>query len=152
MSAEPHVTFRVADSDDILPLHRFLCLVAAPALIAPIDAEDSIAGVADVVNGNLIAFVAEINGEIVGSLGLVCPDLWYNRKVKFFTDRWFFIYPQLAHAGVGAGLQAEAHALAARAGVDLVIHGKMSRRHRAVANGVVYQPLDTLRPQDSQVA
>ncbi len=139
---------RCAEEDDIIPIHRFLCLVAGPVLLAPIDAEDSIRGVADVVQGNLIAFVAEINGEIVGSLGLVAPTFWYNQRVTFFADRWFFTYPQLANQGVGAALQAEAHALASRAGVDLVIHGKMHRRHRAVGGGVVYVPMNTLHPQD----
>jgi hypothetical protein len=37
-------TIRCADQDDIIPVHRFLCLVAQPVLMAPIDAEDSIAG------------------------------------------------------------------------------------------------------------
>jgi|EndMetStandDraft_7_1072992.scaffolds.fasta_scaffold648088_2 hypothetical protein len=142
-------TIRCADQDDIIPIHRFLCLVAQPVLMAPIDAEDSIAGVADVIGGNAYALVAEINGEIVGSLGLVTPVWWYNRKVPFFTDRWFFIYPQLAHLGVGAGLQAEAHATAARAGADLVINGKMVRRSRASGPGIVYTSPTVLRPGEA---
>jgi GNAT superfamily N-acetyltransferase len=142
-----HLEIRYAAGDeDVIALHRWLCVVAAPVLMAPIDAQDSIAGVADVVNGNVAAILAEIRGEIVGAIGLVAPAWWYNHRVKFMTDRFFFVFPQLANQGIGAALLAEAHALATRCDLELVINGKMVRRNRAAGRGLVFRSPVVLHP------
>src|SRR5258708_3124887 len=72
------------------------------------------------------AIVAEIKGEVVGTIGvtLVEQELWYSKVPwKFMTNRWFFIYPQLAHSGIGGALLAEAGAMCTQIGFDLVIDG-----------------------------
>jgi hypothetical protein len=61
---------------------------------------------------------------------------WYNHEARFFTDRWFFVYPQFANVGVGAAMLAEASAIAAHARMDIVINGKLKRRASHLGRGV----------------
>jgi GNAT superfamily N-acetyltransferase len=114
-------------------LHLFLCLVASPVLLAPIDALESMNGVVNVVESGR-AVVATINGEIVGSIGVSLEKWWYAKDAYFLGDRWFFIYPVLRQRGVGALLLAEAHAMAVKDRIDLVLTGKLRRR----ANGILF--------------
>jgi hypothetical protein len=62
--------------------------------------------------------VAEINGEIVGSLGLVSSGLVVQSQGSILYGSVVLHLSATCHLGVGAGLQAEAHATAARAGAD----------------------------------
>lgn len=144
-------SIRFADGDaDVISIFRFLCFVSAPVLLAPIDAQDAVTEVNRIVHGQAtgegFAVIAEINGEIVGTLGVVKVPWWYNVKSDFLTDRFFFTYPALANSGIGAGLQAEAAAIAAQLGLDLIINGKFVRRNRRAGRGVVYTSPTVIRP------
>lgn len=77
------------------------------------------------------ALVAERAGQMVGTVGVICPEYWYG-DVRFFADRWFFAVPD-AQREIGSALRAEAEAMAREAGLKLVINLKQ----RGVGN-VIY--------------
>jgi len=137
--------------DDIIKIFRFLVLVARPALLAPVDSQKAVTEIGRIVNDphrtdgpmpDSFAIVAEIKGELVGTIGvtLVEQELWYSKTPwKFMTNRWYFVYPQLANSGVGGALLAEAGALCTQIGFDLVIEGKTARRNRHAGRGTLFR-------------
>lgn len=135
-AAAPAARFEIGFAEDTdaqaQELHRFLCVISAPALLAPINAADSMNGVLDVLRDGF-AVTARLNGHLIGSLGIVRVSFWYNHDAKFMTDRWLFAYPDFHHAGVGTGMIAEAQAIAYRAGIPLVINGHQKRRGNGIA-------------------
>jgi len=135
--ARPDFVVRAAESDDdVAAIHAFLLAVSGPALLAPVDPADSRAEVYRVVHEEA-AFVATVDGAIVGTLGIVMVPWWYNRAAQFLTDRWCFVAPAYRHAGVFSGLLAEADALAASVGLTFIFNGK-SRRKDARRERIVY--------------
>ena len=134
------IDFATTD-DDAVELHRFLCVIAQPVLMAPIDANDSMAEVLRVMKEGA-AITARINGELVGALGIIAVSWWYNKAFSFMTDRFFFTYPQLHHLGIGARLVAEAKIIADQAAMQLVVNGHLRRRSNGVAftHPTVHQP------------
>lgn len=72
--------------------------------------------------------MAIVDGFLVGTLGIMKVNWWYNPKASFLTDRWHFVLPQHQHGPVNEALQAEALALAADAGLPYVDNGKLRRR------------------------
>jgi hypothetical protein len=135
------ITFASTD-EDAIELHRFLCVIAQPVLMAPIDAQDSMTELLRVIKDGA-AITARINGELVGALGIVAVPWWYSTKHSFMTDRFFFTYPALYHLGVGARLEAEAKIIADQAGMYLIINGHLRRR----SNGVAFTRPKVHRPQ-----
>lgn len=135
----------VTSEEQCIELHKFLCVIAQPVLFAPIDPADSINEVLRVSEEGL-SIVARCNGEIVGALGLTKACWWYNNQVEFLTDRWFFVYPQFANCGVGAGLLGEASAMAVGVGMDIVINGKLKRRAQAVGRGLLFSQPTVISP------
>jgi GNAT superfamily N-acetyltransferase len=127
--ALPEVTIRRAKGDDdIAAIHRFLCLVAHPAVRAraPIDPIKSVREIKRVVDTQW-AVIAEINGELVGSLGLIKVDWWYA-NAEFLTERWLFTYPALWHRGVGPALLGYAGAVGTATGLKVIINGHVRMR------------------------
>lgn len=110
-----------------IELHRYLCLISGPALLAPIDPQDSMNGVLDVLKSGF-AVTARADGHLVGSLGVIRVPFYYNRKFFFMTDRWYFSYPEFRNTSVGARMLLEAHAVAIGAGCELIITGHLKRR------------------------
>jgi len=141
---------RLAESDqDAAAIDAFLCEVAARAgaLRCPVNPEKSmqevwrIARAVDLAQGDDIpygfALIAERAGEMVGTLGVICPAYWYGDQ-RFFTDRWFFAKAD-PQREIGPALRAEAEALAREAGLTLVINLKQ----RGVGN-VIYARFATM--------
>jgi GNAT superfamily N-acetyltransferase len=135
------VSFASTD-EEAVELHQFLCIVAQPVLMAPIDAQDSITEVVRVMKIGA-AINARLDGHLIGVLGIIAVPWWYNRQFSFMADRFFFVLPQFEHLGVGARLLAEAKIIADQAGMDLVITGHLRRR----SNGVVFTRPNVHRPQ-----
>jgi GNAT superfamily N-acetyltransferase len=124
------ITTRYAESDDdIVAIHRFLCAVSIPLLWAPIDAQDSINEVYRVVRQEC-AVIAIVDNLMVGTMGLMRMNWWYNTKYCFMVDRWFFTLPEATNKGVGARLKAEAEIIAKGAGIPLFIMGKWRKDKR----------------------
>lgn len=125
------IVIRYASTDDdVVELHRFLCVLSQPVLLAPIDAQDSVAEVMRVRDEGA-ALMAEIDGHLVGALGIIAVPWWYNTKVKFLTNRFWFVFPQFHHTGVSSRLLAEASAIAQSSGLELVIVSQAKRRATA---------------------
>jgi GNAT superfamily N-acetyltransferase len=137
--------------EDIISIFRFLVLVARPAMLGPIDSRKAVTEVGRIVMDphrtdgpppDSFAIVAEIDGELVGTIGVTAveQELWYSKTPwKFMTNRWFFTYPALANSGIGAALLAEAAAMCTQVGFDLLIDGKTVRRNRAAGRGVLFK-------------
>lgn len=132
MTDDAPVTIDYAETEqDCVDVHLFLCLVAKPHLLAPIDAQDSIAEVLRVRAEGAI-LLAKKNGHLIGSLGLIKHTWWFNTKAEFLTNRWLFVLPQFKHAGVGVRLEAEAAVIGQQAGIQVVIISHAKRRKAAM--------------------
>jgi len=145
------MTIRFGETEeDVIALHRFLCVVAQPVLLAEIDPIESIVEIEDIVYGRSetpgVAFMAEIDGELVGALGLIQPRWWYSKRY-YFTDRFLFTFPALRNRGIGARLLAEAGALSAQNDCDLVITGKLKRRNRSSGRGIIFTSPMVIEPE-----
>lgn len=114
-------------------IHLFLCMVARPHLLVPIDAHDAMDGIQEVASHGAI-IVAKKDGHLIGTLGLLADRWYFNRARSFLTNRWFFILPQFKHAGVGVLLEAEGAVFAQQIGLPLIIVSHTKRRSRAAAS------------------
>lgn len=119
-----------ATNDECLEVHHFLCIVAQPHLIAPIDAKDSIGGILEVANKGII-INARKEGHLIGTLGLLPMAYWFNNNAEFLGNRWFFVLPQFHFAGVGVRLEAEGAAFAHSIGLPMCISSHAKRRKSA---------------------
>jgi hypothetical protein len=91
--ALPGITIRFAETDDdVIAIHRFLCVVAGPTLPGPIDARDSANEVWRCANHD-VAIMAMCGDLLVGTIGLTNPAYWWNTKFKFLVNRWAFAIP-----------------------------------------------------------
>ena len=125
------ITIEYGTTDqDCIDVHLFLCVVGGPSPLAPIDANDSISEIMRVRDEGVF-LIARKEGHIIGSLGLILVPWWYNTKEKFFVNRWFSVFPQFHHAGVGVRLEAEAAAVGQASGYPVVIMSHAKRRKHA---------------------
>lgn len=131
------IVIRYAQTDDdVIAIHRFLCVVAGPTLPGPIDPKDSATEVWRVCNHD-VAIMAIRGDMLVGTIGLTKPSFWWNGRIGFLANRWFFCLPG-AHAG--KPLLKEAKAIAVATEVELhvfdetkgrlVIFNKSEKRQR----------------------
>lgn len=110
------ITVRYAATDaDVVYIHQFLCIVAGPTLPGDIDPKDSITEIWRVVTDD-IALMAMRGDVMVGTIGLAVPGFWWNGKVKYLANRWFYTLP-----GVKAAkpLLKEAISIAKASGLEL---------------------------------
>lgn len=111
------VTIRYAETDaDVVAIHGFLCVVAGPTLPGPIDPKDSATEVWRVANHD-VALMAMRDDMLVGTIGLVRPQFWWNSKLGFLANRWFFTLPG-SHAAKPLLKEAKGIAVAS----DLELH------------------------------
>lgn len=104
--------------------------MALPVLRCPINPKKSHDEVKRIVRDKT-ALMAMIDGELVGSMGLIDAVWWYG-DVAFLTDRWHFCFPVLQHGAVNKALIDEAKKIAADAGLDFIHQGKI----RPARNGI----------------
>lgn len=149
---------RFAETDgDVIAIHRFLCFVATPALMAPVDPDESITEINSIVKDTNYGFaLMAMQGDVmIGTMGVIAVPWWYNTRVKFFTDRWFFTVEGVRNRGVGAALIAEADAIAKQADIDLIVNGKFRRQNnsrvvRTLPKVRIHRPM--VMPQQSSKA
>jgi GNAT superfamily N-acetyltransferase len=115
--------------DDIVLVHKFLCMVSQPILFAPIDPLKSVTEVGRLVKDPGAGFVlmAIEDGMLVGVLGVMTADWWYAHST-FLTDRFFFVVDDWKNKGTGKALEDEALGVARELNVNLIINGKMRRK------------------------
>ena len=111
---EPPVAVRYAESDDdVIEIHKFLCVVAGPNLPGPVNPLKSINEVWRVVHDEF-ALMAMQDGRLVGTLGVIRADFWWG-DVPFFANRWAFC---LRDAKAWKPLLREAKSIAKECGVE----------------------------------
>lgn len=118
MSARTPITIRYATTDaDVVYIHRFLCVVGAHMLPAPIDARDSATEVWRVAQED-VALMAMADNMLIGTMGIISPTAWWNRKHKYLADRWFLVLPG---SGGWLPLVHEAKAIAKASDMELTL-------------------------------
>jgi hypothetical protein len=121
------VEIRYASTDDdVIAIHRFLLVVALPAMHAPVDPIGSLHEIIRVTKFEA-AIMAILDGKLVGTLGVIKPRWWYSfqdERGDFLTDRWHFVLPQYWHTAVDKALIEEAHQIADMAGLKFFDQGK----------------------------
>lgn len=119
------ITLHYAETDDdVIAIHQFLLVVAAPAMRCPVDALASLQEIIRVASED-VAIMAIQDGHLVGTLGLVRMAWWYNPGHDFMADRWNFVLPQLRNGDVGRLLEQEAQMIADEAGLEFINQGKI---------------------------
>ncbi len=108
--------------DDVIAIHRFLLIVAMPAMHCQVDIEKSLHEIIRVTKFEA-ALMAVLDGQLVGTMGIIKPTWWYGHG-EFMTDRWHFVLPQFHNGPVNRKLMAEALAIAELAGFEFVHQGK----------------------------
>lgn len=93
----------------------------------PVDGTSSLLEVIRVVNEE-VAVMAIVDGRLVGSIGLISQDWWYNPNESFLTERWHFVLPRFQNTIVNAELLSEAQRLADESGVEFIHQGKVRER------------------------
>jgi hypothetical protein len=118
------IVIRYAETDDdIIMMHRFLCVVAGPLLPGRIDPKKSATEVWRVTKQE-VALMAVQDNILIGTLGLVQPDFWWG-KVHFLANRWFFTLPR---SRAGRPLLKEARAIARASALELHIYDEQRGR------------------------
>lgn len=122
------VIIRYAETDDdVIQIHRFLLIVAQPAMRCPVDAKASLVEIIRVSSEN-VALMAIKGGMLVGTMGLIDPTWWYNPAHRFLADRWHFVLPAYQHGDVNTALMDEARKIAADAGLEFIHQGKIREK------------------------
>src|SRR5882672_692633 len=109
--------------DDVIAIHRFLLMVARPAMRCEPDIEQSLLEIIRVTKYEA-ALMAVLDGNMVGTMGIMKASWWYNPRVSFMTDRWHFVLPQFWHGPVDKALKGEAIEISRLAGFEFVDQGK----------------------------
>lgn len=122
------IIIRYAETDDdVIAIHRFLLVVARPAMRCPVDPKESLIEIIRVTKEN-VALMAIKGGLLVGTMGLIDPTWWYNPKHRFLADRWHFVLPDHQHGAVNDALMSEARKIAADAGLEFIHQGKIREK------------------------
>jgi hypothetical protein len=140
------IAIRYAQTDnDIINIHRFLCLIAGPSLPGQIDPRDSIHEVWRVVTDD-VALIAMDGEDMVGTMGLIRPKHWWG-KVWFLANRWAFAIPG---SGAWRPLLKEAKAIAVASELEFHLiseeRGKVTILNRSPLRN---QPLLAKSPNSS---
>lgn len=125
-TAQADLFIRYAQNDDdVIAIHRFLLVVARPALLAPVNVVKSLQEVIRVTKEE-VALMAMRGDMLVGTLGLIKPTWWYGDD-SFLTDRWNFVVEAEKNGEAGRLLDQEAKAIARAAGLPFINQGKVRR-------------------------
>ena len=132
------VTYRFAETyADIIAIHRFLLVVGLPMLtknlgytmddVDAVKAMHMVHAVVRVVDG--VGIMAELDGRLIGSLGMFYLDMECLKDGHgFYGDKWFFVFDEFKHTDVGDRLRAEAVSVAETNGTFFLPHPKLRRR------------------------
>lgn len=134
-----------ATDEDVIAIHKFLCVVAGPRLPGPINAQKSAREVWRVASDD-VALMAIRDGMLIGTLGLVCPDMWWG-DLKFLVNRWFFALPGW---GAWRPLLKEARAIAVASELELHIISE-ERGRVAIFNRSPRRPKRSASAEDDAV-
>lgn len=125
--ASSDIVIRYAQTDqDVIDIHRFLCVVAGPTLPGLIDGPASATEVWRVTT--VEASIMAIRGDmLVGTIGLIKCPYWWSPAFHFMANRFFFTLPG---SGAGRPLLSEAIAIAEANEIELHIYDEAKGRLR----------------------
>lgn len=119
MGALLSIQIRYATTDDdCIAVHRFLLVVTAGTLPGHVDGKDSAVEVWRCAQHDVVLMAVNNDNLLVGTLGLIKPPFWWNTKLGFLANRFFFTIPGSRSA---KPLLREAKAIAVATGVELHI-------------------------------
>lgn len=128
----PEISIRYAATDeDVCNIHKFLLIVAQPAMRCPVNITKSLTEIVRVAKYDAALMVIH-NGVMVGTMGVINAGDWWYGDVPFLTDRWHFVLPSFENTPTASALMDEAKAIAALAGLEFIHQGKV----RPPKNGV----------------
>lgn len=107
----------------MIAMHRFLLVIAQPAMRCPVNSEKSLYEVIRVTKEN-VALMAMRGDMLIGTLGIMQATWWYGDG-EFLTDRWHFVLPEERHGEADQLLIAEACSIAQAAGLEFIDQGKI---------------------------
>lgn len=113
----------------MIAIHRFLLVVARPAMLCPVNIEKSLIEVIRVTKEE-VALMAMRGDMLVGTLGLIRPTWWYGDEA-FLTDRWNFVIDGEKHGPAEEMLLDEARKIAAMSKLKFINQGKIRRGRKA---------------------
>ncbi|QCG94968.1 GNAT family N-acetyltransferase [Azospirillum sp. TSA2s] len=113
------ITIRDATDVDLPALIGLLRVMHAEVGIGRLDEPKAVGMISHVLTSGAV-FVAELDGAIVGSVGLTADSWWYSQD-RFLTDVWTFVHPDARKTRAAALLIGEARAMAKRLGAPLVL-------------------------------
>lgn len=123
---------RYAETEhDVTAIHQFLLEHAKAATRCEVDFRKSLFEVLRVCNDE-VAIMCFLNGELVGTLGMMEVTWWYGPGA-FLTDRWHFCKPEHYNGPVNTAIMDEARKIASEAGLEFIHQGKI----RGEKGGVV---------------
>ena len=141
--APPSIAVRYAETqDDVDHIHQFLLVWAKPAARCPMNSEkikDEVERIALTDAG--VALMLTVDGELVGTLGIINPTWWYG-DAGFLADRWHFVREEFDSSEASALLMDEAVKVAAQAGLEFIHQGRIRQGKRGVLRMMprVYSP------------
>jgi len=125
------ITVRYAETEqDMTAIHRFLLVVAQPALLCPVNIVKSLEEVIRVTREE-VALMLIHNDVMVGTMGIINPTWWYG-DAGFLTDRWHFVLPAFDNTPASAALMAEAVSIANLAGLRFIHQGRIREGKKGV--------------------
>lgn len=142
---DSEIEIRYASTDDdVIAIHKFLLVVAAPSAVDGINVVKSLQELIRVSKEG-VALMAISGGVLVATLGLMKVEWWYN-DTFFMTDRWHFCLPTFWHGEADKKLVDEAKTIANLAGLRFVDNGKLRDGH----NGMLRMTRRLYSPTEGQ--
>jgi hypothetical protein len=130
----------------VIAIHKFLMIVAQPALRCPINVVKSLQEIIRVAKDE--AAIMVMHGDmLVGTMGVIKPTWWYG-DAAFLTDRWHFVLPQFMHTATAKVLMDEARGIAEIAGLEFIHQGKI----RGEKNGMHRMMPTAFVPESAKMA
>ena len=113
------ITVRMATVQDEDAIFFMLLDMAKENSKHPVSVSKSIATIQEVtaIGGGA---VAELDGEIIGSVGVSLQSPWYS-NAQFLGDSWFYVKPENRRSRAAILLKKAAHEFADNVGLDLVL-------------------------------
>lgn len=122
-TAGAEVVYRQAVPEDISAMMRLMPIMAEEIAVTPVDPEKVKQKMLAVIEGGFV-INAFLEGELVGSLGIVKDSFWYSSE-PIMLELWTFVAPRHRHSRVVFYLLKSAKQAAHLLGMKLVIgaHG-----------------------------
>jgi hypothetical protein len=111
-------------------IHQLLLVLAAPAMLCPVNVVKSLLEVIR-VSRDEVALMLVRDDRLIGTMGIINPTWWYGDG-GFLTDRWHFVLPEVMNTPAAELLMDEAIKIAEAAGTIFVHQGKIRKGKRGV--------------------